>query len=274
MQQIIEPDSRMGLAYERSVGFEKEAHSHDRLMIVCPRGACRTEVRVERKAFSIDSSWILMVPKGLEHSNHGLSAVYDTMALFPDESYVDQLIEENGLSSPEKNALTRDCARLKRTRWLDDLLNRYFFERILNAKSPLGCTYFLEKQALNEIARIRFSDKFLKYGEQVGEPTDDIAVRALQFIEANLFEALELSTIAKAARTSPSTLLRLFRREFRQTPYAYLRNRRLDEAAGLLGRGDYRVADVAVLVGYEDLSAFSKAFKHRFRTPPVAYRAV
>src|SRR5438552_2025409 len=35
----------MGIAYERSVGFHKDFHAHDRPMILLPRGACVITVR-------------------------------------------------------------------------------------------------------------------------------------------------------------------------------------------------------------------------------------
>jgi methylphosphotriester-DNA--protein-cysteine methyltransferase len=41
-----------------------------------------------------------------------------------------------------------------------------------------------------------------------------------------------------------------------------------DEAKILLKTGQYQVGDVALWVGYEDLSSFSKAYKARFKVAP------
>jgi AraC-like DNA-binding protein len=93
--------------------------------------------------------------------------------------------------------------------------------------------------------------------------------RALQYIESNLFESgLNVGDIVDYSLASQATLFRQFRRELQETPAGYIRNRRLDEAHALLTQGDYQVQDVAYLVGYEDLSAFSKAFKQRFCVSP------
>lgn len=275
LRQVLDLAPRMGLAYERSVGFEKAAHAHERLMIVCPRGACRMDIEVDgfKEPFSLDSTRVLVLPKGLRHRDSGKSAIYDTMALFPDDAYVEQLVAENGLGAAEYARIRKEPFRIRRTRWLDDILDRYFFERVLNIDSPVGCTFFLEKQILNELARILFADRFLAYGDALRETEGDVAERALQLIEAKLFEGMDLARIAEALRTSESTLLRSFKRTFGQTPYNYLKNRRLDEAAALLSRGGLQVGDVVAIVGYEDLSAFGRAFKLRFGHTPAEHQA-
>ena len=43
------------------------------------------------------------------------------------------------------------------------------------------------------------------------------------------------------------------------------------EAAALLERGDHTIADVAMLVGYTDISAFNRAFREQFGVPPGRY---
>ena len=66
--QTLDLNAQVGLAYESSVGFLKAEHAHQRLMIVCPRGACRMEVEVSltRESFSLDSSHVLIVPPCIE----------------------------------------------------------------------------------------------------------------------------------------------------------------------------------------------------------------
>ena len=274
LEQLVVLDTPVGLAYERSVGFVKEPHIHDRAIIIAPKGACRMEVRTRRPdgRFQLDATTILYVPAGIVHSDHGLSAVYDTMALLPNAELTTQLVTENGLGDDAARRLARECIKLKRSRWLDDILDRYFFERVLNASSPVGCVFFLEKQILNEFARLAFADQFRRYGHPVDALDDDLATSALKFIESSLFEPLRLDELCRKLRTSDSTLLRAFRKNFGTTPLAYVKARRLDEAARLLRLGDLRVSDVCLLVGYEDFSAFTRAFRQTFGVPPSAYK--
>jgi transcriptional regulator GlxA family with amidase domain len=102
----------------------------------------------------------------------------------------------------------------------------------------------------------------------------DPGERALLFVEANLFLPFTLDDLARHANASLSTLLRSFRRATGSTPYAYVKNRRLDEAKHLLAGGKHAVGEVALLVGYDDFSAFSKAFRRRFQRPPRTYLPV
>ena len=99
-------------------------------------------------------------------------------------------------------------------------------------------------------------------------PTETPLVRAIEFVETHLFEKFNIADLVAAARTSQATLFRLFKRDLKVSPIEYARNRRLDEAKTLLKSREYQVSDVALLVGYEDLSSFSKAFRLRFGSPP------
>lgn len=275
LEQVIDFSKPMGLAYERSIGFEKGLHVHDRHMIVCPRSSCRMDVfDTAQRRYEIDARSVLWVPKGLRHSDRGESAIYDTLALFPSDEYVAAMLMENGLDRRDGEELKRRPTLVARTKWLDDILDRYFFERILNAHSPVGCTFFLEKQIINELARIMFHKKLHQdwTKSKVQPEPEDSFNRALRFIEANLFSAIDLQQIAEASHASPSTISRRFKENTGQSPYEYIKARRLDEALRLLKKGGNAVGDIALLVGYEDFSAFSRAFRARFGKAPSIYQ--
>lgn len=274
LEQIVDLAPEMGLAYERSIGFYKAMHAHVRDMLVFPRGACRMEVKTKAgESFVISSAHVLFVPQSLVHDDRAASAVYDTIALYPSETYMRQLGAENGLDEADVRALRHGgCRKLKRTRWLDDLIERYFFERVINRNSPPGCPFFLEKQILNELARLVFSTKLATHGAVLGDEPVELAEAARRYVEAHLFEEWTLADVAKHLKCNESTLARAFKRSFGTSPGAYAKERRLDEAASLIERGEYRIGDVALLVGYEDLSAFARAFKARFKVAPGSYR--
>ena len=54
---------------------------------------------------------------------------------------------------------------------------------------------------------------------------------------------------------------------------ALLRNVRMDLAKRYIGDPQYSVTDVAFMLGYSDVSAFSRAFRSWFGTTPSRFRA-
>lgn len=55
------------------------------------------------------------------------------------------------------------------------------------------------------------------------------------------------------------------------TPGQYTLSRRMDEALALIKSKSYTTSDVGLIVGYADLSSFSKAFKTNFGVSPSLY---
>lgn len=258
----------MGIAYERSIDFAKPAHVHDRHMLVCPRGGCRMSVGMASTRYNLDATRALWVPRSVVHDNQSVSAVYDTFALYPSDSTMAAAIHESRLSRAEVRELETAPARLRRSSWLDDLLDRYFTLRVVSPARRTRNATFFESQILQELFRLRFGNRSASVRNLVDEEPANSASAALRYIESNLFSELRLEEVARHARTSIASLLRHFRAAFKQTPYAYIRRRRIDEGRRLVEAGAHSITDVALIVGYEDVAAFSKAFRSRFGVAP------
>lgn len=279
LEQVIDLSHDMGFAYERSTKYYKDFHTHDRLMLIFPRGTCAMDVRTKApiETFSIDYDSILFVPKFLEHDDEGTSSIYDTMAFFPSDKMVGDAVIKLGLSEEQIRVLATKCIKIRRTERLNTIVQAYFLERVvLNKKNfDKEAITFLGRRLLEEALMVTFKkkdpSKSLK-SEPIADPKESITVRALRYIEANLFEPLEVPDIAKRSYASVSTLLRRFKSDVGMTPYLYIKNRRLEEALRLLKTGDYPVSDVALLVGYENFGAFSEAFKEKYGDSPSHYK--
>ncbi|MFZ1990758.1 MAG: AraC family transcriptional regulator [Alphaproteobacteria bacterium] len=83
----------------------------------------------------------------------------------------------------------------------------------------------------------------------------------------------DLDAIAAASGLSKFHLVRLFRAVYGAPPMAYAKRIRMERAAELLKRTRKPVTDIAADLGYEHLSAFSKAFQAHSGVSPLAYRA-
>ena len=162
-------------------------------------------------------------------------------------------------------------ALLPRTVWVHELVHRYVFERHALGVHDTIAVRFLEIEIAKEIYFLfRDRDDGVERATTVRAHSPTVA-RALRYIEAHLFEECRIATLARHAGASPSTLLRAFRSEVGCSPAAFWRNRKLDEALLALRSGK-SVYEVAVLIGYENPTAFGFAFRRRFGGPPSAFR--
>jgi AraC-like DNA-binding protein len=98
------------------------------------------------------------------------------------------------------------------------------------------------------------------------------AVEAALWIDEHSDEALDLESTAREAGLSPFHFLRLFAAVLGVTPHQYLVRSRLRHAARLLADHDRAITDVALDVGFGDLSNFVRTFHRAAGVSPRAFR--
>jgi AraC-like DNA-binding protein len=163
---------------------------------------------------------------------------------------------------------------LPRTRWVDELIQRYVFEREVCEKPGSRAARFLEAELAKEIYFLGSEQIEQRTRTSVLHEGEPVAVRARAWIEEHLFEPFAIDALVRHLGASESTVLRAFRKELGVAPVIYLRRRRLEEARQLLATGRYAVTEVATRVGYDNPSAFAAAFRDQFGSPPSAVRPV
>jgi AraC-like DNA-binding protein len=83
---------------------------------------------------------------------------------------------------------------------------------------------------------------------------------ALTLLEGRLEQALDLKKLARDVGCAPPYLSRLVKQETGKTLLLHLRSLRISKAAEMLSQNRFNVTEVALEVGYQSLSHFSKAF--------------
>jgi AraC-like DNA-binding protein len=98
------------------------------------------------------------------------------------------------------------------------------------------------------------------------------AVEAALWIDAHSHESLDLEGVAQEAGLSAFHFLRLFSKVLGVTPHQYLVRSRLRHAARLLSDDDRSITDVALDVGFADLSNFVRTFHRAAGVSPRGFR--
>jgi len=98
------------------------------------------------------------------------------------------------------------------------------------------------------------------------------AVEAALWIDAHSHQAIDLARAAKAADLSAFHFLRLFARVLGVTPHQYLIRSRLRRAARLLADEERAITEIALDVGFADLSNFVRTFHRAAGTSPRGFR--
>ncbi len=96
--------------------------------------------------------------------------------------------------------------------------------------------------------------------------------RSVDLIHSDFQTDLSLDDLASAAAMSRYHFLRCFKTHVGSTPYAYLQQVRLQNAATLLRDSSRSITDIALDCGFTSPSRFSSAFRHYFGCTPSFFR--
>lgn len=99
-----------------------------------------------------------------------------------------------------------------------------------------------------------------------------ITERILSYIECNLDKELTLEKIAGELNYSRFYMERSFKSGTGVTIYKYIRQRRLEEAAGKLAKTQKPIVEIAMEAGYGSQQAFTQAFRSAYAYSPKEYR--
>ena len=115
---------------------------------------------------------------------------------------------------------------------------------------------------INHSDRIRISDSSFE---------QDITLKALTYIDTHYMDA-RLSDFASDNRIDVYTLSRIIKKQTGSTFKKLLENKRLNQACFLLNNTPLTIDEIALNIGYENISFFYKLFKRTYQISPKDYR--
>ena len=95
--------------------------------------------------------------------------------------------------------------------------------------------------------------------------------QSVQYIRAHYTEKITLEEMARRVYLSPAYFSRVFKEETGEAFTAYLNRVRIDRSKELLRHKSIRLTDIALLVGFEDQSYYSKVFKKPEGISPLRF---
>ncbi|MBS6646166.1 MAG: helix-turn-helix transcriptional regulator [Clostridiaceae bacterium] len=96
--------------------------------------------------------------------------------------------------------------------------------------------------------------------------------QAAAFILTNLSTELNLSDLADLSNLSPTYLASLFKKETGSTVVQFITKKRMQLASNLLINSGLQIQEIALYLGYQDTSYFSRVFRKEMGMPPQEYR--
>lgn len=195
-----------------------------------------------------------------------------------------QLRSEYGLSKEEFFQTFTSAQAAPKTLWIEEVLHRMIYERLISGKENSIASRFCELELLKEVfyswkkhSKFKSAKSEIEHGVASSTPpifhlstqhSSPQLQKALRFIEENLHKDIEVEAIAKASALSSSSLLRLFKHNLHTTPLKHVWRRRLQEARLLLLTGSYTILEVAHHARFSSGAAFNKAYLAEFGDLP------
>ena len=97
-------------------------------------------------------------------------------------------------------------------------------------------------------------------------------IRLKEYLDRNWQRKITIDGLARLIRKSPAQMMRIFRRDWGDSPYNYLQKQRDYFARQYLENTSCPVKELAMMMGFQDEFYFSNWFKQRNGVSPSRYR--
>ena len=226
----------------RSYTLTKDAHAHDFDQIVIPLSGAM-EIAFAKASHVVEVGHCVIIPAGTVHR------------FGADEKSRFLVVDMQGLPD-NATALSEACVQIG-----PDL--------------QAFCTYAEAQLTSSADQRTQklLGDLFahLFALENFATRRDARIMRAVRLMEEDLAVSHSVEDLAEVACLSVSQFKTVFKKNLGEPWSAYLTRRRMEQARTLLANTDTPVSVVALDVGYDDASAFSRRFRAHFGQSPRAF---
>lgn len=240
--------------------FEGEAHPCYELTYV-DRGTLLTEI--DGKTYELKERDLIIYGPGQFHKQsirEGSSCSYVTILfeLEPDESQFEFLLNKifpytKKIHSLMKNFVSESSTPVP---YMDSLLLCLLQETIIRLLQSEFTPEENDKKPLTE-ARQHYHDELLE--------------KILTYIDNTIYEPISVADVCQNFSMSRSSLQILFNENLNQSPKKYISELKLEKSRQLISEGRYTISEIALMLGFNSIHYFSRAFTQKYHMAPSEY---
>ena len=154
---------------------------------------------------------------GAETKTHilGNSAISEGVFFSPSEQLIQKTNKTYGIDLDATVRAEKPIILLPRTNWLNEIMHRYIYERVVAKQKANAATEFLEVEILKEI-HFRIQEQNIRNKSQFDldpfafDSRSPLLRKAMAFMDANLFRDIGIDDIVRKLKVSESTLFHKF----------------------------------------------------------------
>lgn len=259
--------------HTRFIDFPEHRHDFVEVVYMC---SGQTVHRIEGKQIVVKQGELLFMSQNTAHSiqKAGTGDVGVNFIVLP-EFFTESISVVEEQNTPIRQFLTDSLCRLNAgpgylhfqvadvppVQNLVENLLWILLEETVNKRRTAQMT-----MALLFMQLLGYTDKMSTDGSE-----EAAILKLLRYLEAN-YARCSLSDAAKELHYDPNWLSREIKRKTGKTYTQLVQEKRLAQAAFLIKNTDGNIADIAVAVGYENISYFHRIFAAAFGKSPKHYR--
>jgi two-component system response regulator YesN len=103
--------------------------------------------------------------------------------------------------------------------------------------------------------------------------TNPVIMEMMLYIGRNYMKSLKLADLADVFHVTPSYVSSLFKKTLNENFVNFLNDVRIELAKKFLDQGQYKINEVAFMVGYNNITYFDRVFKAKTSMKPNEYRS-
>lgn len=100
---------------------------------------------------------------------------------------------------------------------------------------------------------------------------DELLEQILAYIDETIYEPITVGEICQKFSMSRSSLQILFNENLNQTPKKYINELKLEKSRQMIGEGRYTISEIALMLGFNSIHYFSRAFTQKYNMAPTEY---